>query len=108
MDIDCDGILSKKHGDCDSSDDTQPQTRFVDKVQGYGKGLKDLDAYVHGYVVLGNEGSKHGYIEFNPQSYGIEPLSVVAVVCGDKMVCSPILDLRRIILTNYTVLRCLG
>ncbi|OAA62393.1 glycoside hydrolase family 75 protein [Akanthomyces lecanii RCEF 1005] len=85
MDIDCDGILSKKHGDCDSSGDIQHETRFKAEVQSYKKGLKDLDAYVHSYVVLGNEGSKHNYIEFDPQSVGIEPLSVVAVVCGDKM-----------------------
>lgn len=86
MDIDCDGILSKKHGECDSSDDIQLETRFKKEVQGYNKGLKDLDAYVHSYVVLGNEGKKNNYVEFYPQSVGVEPLSVVAVVCGDKMV----------------------
>ncbi|KAK5988223.1 Endo-chitosanase [Cladobotryum mycophilum] len=85
MDIDCDGALGKGNGDCDSSGDTQGQTTFGDTVKSYNAGIKDVNAYVHSYVVLGNEGSKKGYVTFNPQQYGIEPLSVVAVVCGDKM-----------------------
>lgn len=87
MDIDCDGALGDGDGSCDSSDDTQPQTRFQDTVAGYHKGVDDLNAYVHSYIVLGNEGKSNGYISFDPQSYGVEPLSIVGVVCGDKMVC---------------------
>ncbi|GJN81804.1 glycoside hydrolase family 75 [Purpureocillium lilacinum] len=85
MDIDCDGALGEGDGSCDSSGDTQPQTTFQETVAGYNKGIKDLNAYIHSFVVLGNDGSKNGYIEFKPEQYGIEPLSTVAVVCGDKM-----------------------
>ncbi len=86
MDIDCDGALGEGDGSCDSSQDTQSQTTFKDTVASYGKGIEDLNAYVHSYVVLGNDGSAPGYVTFDPQQYGIEPLSIVAVVCGDKMV----------------------
>lgn len=86
MDIDCDGAQKGGDGSCDSSTDTQPQTTFKSTVASYNKGINDLDAYIHSYVVLGNDGSKNGYITFKPGQYGIDPLSVVAVVCGDKMV----------------------
>lgn len=89
MDIDCDGALGKGDGSCDSSTDTQGQTTFQDTVAGYNKGIKDLNAYIHSFVVLGNDGSKSGYVTFKPEQYGIEPLSIVAVVCGDKMVSQP-------------------
>lgn len=87
MDIDCDGALEDGDGSCDSSNDTQGQTTFQADIEGYGKGIKDLNAYVHSYVVLGNDGSKRDYIIFKPEQYGVEPLSIVAVVCGNKMVC---------------------
>lgn len=86
MDIDCDGALGTGDGSCDSSTDTQGNTTFRDTVQSYNKGIDDLNAYVHSFVVLGNQGSKDGYVEFDPQSVGIEPLSIVAVVCADKLV----------------------
>ncbi|CEJ82058.1 Putative Glycoside hydrolase family 75 protein [[Torrubiella] hemipterigena] len=86
MDIDCDGALGTGDGSCDSSTDTQGNTTFRDTVQSYNKGIDDLNAYVHSFVVLGNQGSKDGYVEFDPQSVGIEPLSIVAVVCADKMI----------------------
>lgn len=98
MDIDCDGTLGSGNGDCDSSGDTQDQTTFGDTVASYNKGISDLNAYVHSYVVLGNQGTKDGYVNYDPQSAGIEPLSIVAVVCGDKMVKS---------FTLHTVRRCL-
>ncbi|KAJ3499360.1 hypothetical protein NLG97_g387 [Lecanicillium saksenae] len=85
MDIDCDGALGEGDGSCDPSTDTQGQTTFGDIVKGYNKGVEDLNAYIHSFVVLGNEGKKKGYVEFDPQSVGIEPLSIVAVVCGDKL-----------------------
>jgi hypothetical protein len=88
MDIDCDGALGTGDGSCDSSEDTQGQTTFQETVAGYNKGVKDLNAYIHSFVVLGNEGSKSGYVQFNPEQYGIQPLSIVAVVCGNKMVRS--------------------
>jgi hypothetical protein len=85
MDIDCDGDQSNPgDGRCGSSDDTQSQTAFQDTVQSYG--IKDLNANIHPYVVFGNEGSADGYVNFDPRSAGIEPLSLMAVVCGDKLV----------------------
>lgn len=88
MDIDCDGTQGSAADDgrCGNSGDTQSITSFADTVKGYGKGINDLDANIHPYVVFGNVGSKQGYTSFDPQKYGIEPLSVMAVVCGDKLV----------------------
>lgn len=90
MDIDCDGIQHgpADDGRCRSSGDTQSQTSFKDIVRSYGTGQQDLDANAHPYVVFGNAGSKPGYTTFNPQSYGIKPLSVMAVVCNNKLVSS--------------------
>ncbi|KAF3021604.1 hypothetical protein E8E14_013849 [Neopestalotiopsis sp. 37M] len=88
MDIDCDG---KQHGTgndgrCGFSNDTQSQTSFQDIVAGYKQGIDDLNPYVHPYVVFGNVGTKSGYTNFDPQSHGIEPLSLMAVVCGDELI----------------------
>jgi hypothetical protein len=91
MDIDCDGEQNGlgNDGRCASSTDTQAVTSFQSTIQGYHKGITDLNAYVHPYVVFGNEGSKRGWKTFDPREYGIEPLSVMAVVCGGKLVCPP-------------------
>lgn len=88
MDIDCDGIKDGigDDGRCDSSGDIQYQTAFMDTVAGYSNGVEDLNPFVHDYVVFGNYGSEDGYITFDPEEYGIEPLSVMAVVCGDKLI----------------------
>ncbi|KAI0139033.1 glycoside hydrolase family 75 protein [Hypoxylon sp. NC0597] len=88
MDIDCDGTQGSAADDgrCGNSGDTQSITSFADTVRGYGKGVRDLDANIHPYVVFGNVGSKAGFTEFNPQDHGVEPLSVMAVVCGDKLI----------------------
>ncbi len=58
MDIDCDGNQTIINGDtrCGNSGDTQSETSFMDTVAGYGKGIKDLNANVHMYVVFGNTG----------------------------------------------------
>ncbi|CZT20497.1 related to chitosanase precursor [Ramularia collo-cygni] len=91
MDIDCDGDQSD-HGDgrCGKSTDTQSTTAFKDQVQQYSKQtgteVSDVNANYIPYVVFGNEGSKNGYTNFNPQDHGIQPLSVMAVVCGDQLV----------------------
>ncbi|TVY59621.1 Endo-chitosanase [Lachnellula suecica] len=84
MDIDCDGVQGGKGDDgrCGTSSDTQSQTSFEDTVASYNKGVSDLNAFVHPYVVFGNVGSKG---VFDPQSKGVEPLSLMAVVCGGKM-----------------------
>lgn len=83
------------HGDgrCGSSSDTQSMTRFQYEVQQYsaqaGNNVEDVNANYISYVVFGNEGSADGYTNFNPQDHGIQPLSVMAVVCGDQLVsCS--------------------
>ncbi|KAK3934971.1 family 75 glycoside hydrolase [Diplogelasinospora grovesii] len=88
MDIDCDGAQGgpADDGRCGSSGDTQSITAFQDVVAGYNKGINDLNANVHPYVVFGNSGSKPGWKTFDPQAYGIEPLSLMAVVCGDKLI----------------------
>ncbi|KAK0612117.1 fungal chitosanase of glycosyl hydrolase group 75-domain-containing protein [Immersiella caudata] len=88
MDIDCDGAPGDPADDgrCGSSQDTQSITSFQWIVKGYAKGINDLNARIHPYVVFGNTGKKKGWKTFNPQEYGIEPLSVMAVVCGKKLI----------------------
>lgn len=82
MDIDCDGSQSGLDSRCEASTDTQAQTAFQDQVAKYG--IPDLKADVHPYVVLGNQGDYSP--TFDPQSVGIRPLSVVAVVCGEQLI----------------------
>ncbi|RKL24806.1 hypothetical protein BFJ68_g807 [Fusarium oxysporum] len=87
MDIDCDGVQgsSADDGRCGSSGDTQSVTSFQDQLKSYGTDQKDLDANIHPYVVFGNVGTKKNWPTFDAQKHGIKPLSVMAVVCGDKM-----------------------
>ena len=80
MDIDCDG-LNASTGLCNNDPSGQSQTAFQSEVQEFG--IADLDAHVHPYVVLGNEGADPS---FDPQSAGVKPLSVVAVVCNGQLV----------------------
>ncbi|PLB51527.1 putative fungal chitosanase [Aspergillus steynii IBT 23096] len=75
MDVDCDGA-NNTGGDCANDPSGQGQTAFMDSLNQYG--IDDLDANVHPYVVFGNS-------DFDPQEYGMEPLSVMAVVCGDQL-----------------------
>ncbi|ORY14365.1 fungal chitosanase of glycosyl hydrolase group 75-domain-containing protein [Clohesyomyces aquaticus] len=85
MDIDCDG-LNAGEGDCFNDPTGQSMTAFQSDAQKFG--IDDLDAHIHTYVVLGNDNSAsegNGGEKFDPKSAGIEPLSVVAVVCGGKM-----------------------
>ncbi len=91
MDVDCDGEQNGlgDDGRCGSSSDTQSITSFQDVVAGYKKGINDLNAYVHPYVVFGNEGTKSGWKTFSPKAHGIQPLSVIAVVCNGKLVSAP-------------------
>lgn len=88
MDIDCDGLQHGvgDDGRCKSSGDTQSHTSFEDTVAGYGQGVTGLNAFVHPYVVFGNVGTKSGYVNFDPTKKGVQPLSIIAVVCGDQMV----------------------
>jgi hypothetical protein len=88
MDVDCDGEQNGRGDDgrCESSGDTQSITSFEWIIKGYNKGIKDLNANVHPYVVFGNEGTKSGWKTFDPEAHGIRPLSVMAVVCNNKLV----------------------
>lgn len=80
MDVDCDGA-NNSGGDCANDPSGQGQTSFVDIVSKFG--IQDLDANIHSYVVFGNEGDNPS---FAPQDHGIQPLSVMAVVCNDQVV----------------------
>ena len=101
MDIDCDGDQSD-HGDgrCGTSTDTQSTTAFQDQVREYsniaGSYVSDLNANFIPYVVFGNYGTKSGYQNFHPEEYGMQPLSVMAVVCpqsdGSNKLVSPPCD----------------
>ncbi|KKK16948.1 hypothetical protein ARAM_003763 [Aspergillus rambellii] len=75
MDIDCDGT-DDSGGDCGNDPSGQGQTAFQSQLGDYG--ISDLNAKVHPYVVFGNA-------NFDPQEYGMEPLSVMAVVCGGQL-----------------------
>lgn len=82
MDVDIDGDTAGHQ--CDG--DCQQETSFKDIVAGYDKGINDLNAYIHSYVVFGNQGKKKGYTTFDPTAYGIKPLSLMAVVCNNQLV----------------------
>jgi hypothetical protein len=56
-----------------------------------GTPVSDLNANYIPYVVFGNDGSASGFTTFDPTQYGIQPLSVMAVVCNDQLVSSGIL-----------------
>ncbi|KAF1928456.1 glycoside hydrolase family 75 protein [Didymella exigua CBS 183.55] len=85
MDVDCDGQQggAGEDGRCGSSGDTQSQTSFKDTVASYGAGINDLNAKVHPFVVFGNDGNNPS---FDPKQYGIQPLSVMAVVCANQLI----------------------
>ena len=80
-DIDCDGDQQNADPRCLGSSDTQPATAFRRQVQRLSN-ITDLNASIHPYVVLGNVGD----VTFDPRDHGIEPLSVVAVVCGGQLI----------------------
>uniref|UniRef100_A0A093V1R0 Endo-chitosanase n=1 Tax=Talaromyces marneffei PM1 TaxID=1077442 RepID=A0A093V1R0_TALMA len=82
MDIDCDGNQHGVDSRCHLSGDTQPNTAFKDQLPKYG--ISDLRADIHPYVVLGNYGSYSP--TFHPEDHNIKPLSVVAVVCNNKLI----------------------
>lgn len=90
MDIDCDGGQGgpQDDGRCSysRSPDYQDTSAFQNTIARYRAGINDLNAYVHPYVVFGNTGSKSGWRTYDPTSSGVQPLSVMAVVCGDKLI----------------------
>lgn len=87
MDIDCDGA-NQGYGKCANDPTGQGMTSFVGDVVKHG--LSDLDSNTHSFVVLGNHG-------FDPQSLGIKPLSLVAVICGGQLVFSYFLKSMTVI-----------
>lgn len=82
MDIDCDGV-DNSVGKCGDDPSGQSQTSFKSTAQSYN--LPDLNSSIHGYVVFGNEGDNPS---FDPRKAGMEPLSVMAVVCNNNLVIS--------------------
>lgn len=88
MDIDCDGAIVKNDdGRCGNAHSTQSTTAMKRYVAARTKEVTDLNPFVHDYVVFGNTGvHKPGWLTFDPRDYGMEPLSMMAVVCGDKLV----------------------
>lgn len=107
MDIDCDGA-NNSAGACSNDPSGQGETAFKDTVQSFG--IDDLDANIHPYVVFGNEGADPS---FSPEQFGMQPLSVVAVVCNNQVVSLHLLGHfaaleAQMVLTSKSVLRNLG
>lgn len=91
MDIDCDGAIVKNDdGRCDNAHSTQSTTAMKRYVAARTDEVTDLNPFVHDYVVFGNTGDKPGWVTFDPRDYNMKPLSVMAVVCGDKLVSARI------------------
>jgi hypothetical protein len=88
MDIDCDGTPNSLC-QCDGNCDTQDETSFKGTPAMNSYGIEDLDASIHNYVVFGNAddaGHTPGYVTFDPTRYGVQPLSLMAVVCNNQLV----------------------
>ncbi|KAF2686733.1 glycoside hydrolase family 75 protein [Lentithecium fluviatile CBS 122367] len=81
VDIDCDGAGAGT-GDCGNDQSGQSITAWADiAAELSGGAIEDLNTHHHTFVVFGNDSPK-----FDPTEHGIEPLSVMAVVCGDKYI----------------------
>lgn len=96
---DCDGNRGGAKGVCDQTvgppDDGDDDggswrngTAFQPLVQDLGYGLVDLNPYVHPYVVLGHTGGDTAAADYDPKANFIQPLSLVAVFCGNATVVS--------------------
>lgn len=89
MDIDCDGA-GNGQGGCGDDPTGLGETSFKSELQGLtGGAVQDLDTNKHTFVVLSNFVSNDAPGDsrkpFNIASVGVEPLSIVAVVCGNQM-----------------------
>jgi chitosanase len=89
MDIDCDGA-GKGQGGCSDDPTGLGETSFKDQVQSLTNGaVSDLDTNKHTFVVLSNfvsnDASGDNRKPFDIQSVGVNPLSIVAIVCGGQM-----------------------
>lgn len=82
MDVDCDGA-NRTGGKCANDNSGQDTTAFKAEVGQLNAGITDLDANLHPYIVFGNEDHSPS---FRPQEHGMVPLSVMAVVCNNKLV----------------------
>ncbi|KAK8084512.1 hypothetical protein PG997_005783 [Apiospora hydei] len=90
--IDCNGTRGgpEDTGLCDRLyHEPAKSTAFQYLLKGSGIPVKDLNTYFHPYVALGDFGagqrSNSDFVEFDPQDEVVEPLSLVAVVCNEKM-----------------------
>ncbi|KAL1961217.1 hypothetical protein VTO42DRAFT_3163 [Malbranchea cinnamomea] len=81
MDISCDGE-DNLAGDCANDGSGESQTAFKHLVQEYG--ISDLNPNKHTFVVLGNAGGNPHWMP--DDGAGVEPLSLVAVVCNDRLI----------------------
>lgn len=87
MDIDCDG-KDREGGACKDDKTGQGQTAFQDQVKKASQNkLEDLDANKIPYVVFGNTGA---HPSFDPESHGMKPLSIMAIVCNNQLVSTAI------------------
>ena len=88
MDVDCDGAQGgpQDDGRCGESTTTIPTTSIKYIIEGYNVGISDLNPHEHSFVVFGNSGTKPGWKTFDPREHGVQKASLMAVVCGDKMV----------------------
>lgn len=63
-----------------------------DEVASYQTGISQLSTYGHPCNIFGDAGSNASSVNYDPQEYGVKPLSLMAVVCGAKMISlSPLL-----------------
>ncbi|KAF7187852.1 Endo-chitosanase [Pseudocercospora fuligena] len=82
LDIDCDGASSGT-GACADDPTGQGITAFQYLLPQYG--INDLDAQIHPYVVFGNDGDCDDCSYIDPTEHGMQPLSVMAVVCNGQL-----------------------
>ncbi|KAH3907350.1 hypothetical protein HBI56_185100 [Parastagonospora nodorum] len=89
MDIDCDGA-GKGQGGCSDDPTGLGDTSFKSQLQDLTKGaVKDLNTNKHTFVVLSNfiinDAQGDSRKPFDIETAGVEPLSIVAVICGNQM-----------------------
>ncbi|KAJ5807705.1 Fungal chitosanase [Penicillium robsamsonii] len=83
MDIDCDGA-NETAGLCSNDQSGQGQTAFKSELQ-KNYGIEDLDAGIHPYVVFGTKDYFPQGNEDDVDPKEMQPLSVMAVVCGGNL-----------------------
>ncbi|KIW02779.1 uncharacterized protein PV09_05841 [Verruconis gallopava] len=88
MSVDCNGDQSDRgDGRCGSAQESYHQTYWKDIVEFYSKGkVFDVNTNFIPYVEFGNYAPEASGTKFDPTQWGIQPLSVMAVICGDKIV----------------------